>query len=809
MIKMASLHTGCKESVLLTLEHEDFSLYLTGKTPKTIHPSVHQEEASFILMSREPVALVVDQSYNMGSDTKVMGTYKPLFFEQTSYNLVIQRKTDCKIHFEHAYKPLREAIQYIDSDKRILAGILNFKNHIGYTNLEIYRDGVLHTTLTIEIYPTKMSYKEDYKMLLEDVNTSIYNLAYDFLKATYGIGSHQERSGSLTEFYSLLEVHKEVLCRSLKLITSRPHHELALTKEFGRPRPKALRHSQARQYLMKHPQNLRRHSEGYDVERALNVKKQVTYETKENQWVKYWANELILKVDKLKSLYKNLNREVDDKWISKMTHFQGQLKNQLRHSAFEEIGMPTGQLDLSFVFQMAPGYKDFYKHYKIVMGSIHLVEGIYGIATKNVAELYEYWCFIKLGMLLKSKYHLKSNGLLKINHKGIFVNLEKGKASSMTFENPKTKETFKLLYNPKMQKLPTITQQPDNVLELKKEQKDCTYKYVLDAKYKVELDENKNYLCPKEEDINTMHRYRDAIVYQDQHTAGYERTVFGAVVLFPGQDELNYRQDPLYQSIETVGIGGLPFMPSHTTLVEDFLEKLVDTSGYSHYMHTIFPQGTKQYIEDIKIEERNTLVGATRNQEQVERVKRYKIYHIPLENVRNHFMHIKYVALFESSKGKGHKGGIYYYGKVSSTQIKKRKDLVKAFPTTDNLEKEYVVYSLEDLRPLKTPIYAKGYGIMKTMYTNKTLLQHATYIPELKLETKEEFEAYLQIKRLIDDYDMLENQPNYHMYIGGVALYIETGHIIFKNQHQEESVSIDRFMKNPKAYMQQYGLLGR
>ena len=46
------------------------------------------------------------------------------------------------------------------------------------------------------------------------------------------------------------------------------------------------------------------------------------------------------------------------------------------------------------------------------------------------------------------------------------------------------------------------------------------YEFIFDAKYKIE--NSKDYknryggIGPKEEDINTMHRYRDAIVYKNK-----------------------------------------------------------------------------------------------------------------------------------------------------------------------------------------------------------------------------------------------------------------------------------------------------
>lgn len=38
-----------------------------------------------------------------------------------------------------------------------------------------------HLKVTVEVYPSKIDYKDDYKALLNDLNDEIYNLAYGFL----------------------------------------------------------------------------------------------------------------------------------------------------------------------------------------------------------------------------------------------------------------------------------------------------------------------------------------------------------------------------------------------------------------------------------------------------------------------------------------------------------------------------------------------------------------------------------------------------------------------------------------------------
>ena len=248
---------------------------------------------------------------------------------------------------------------------------------------------------------------------------------------------------------------------------------------------------------------------------------------------------------------------------------------------------------------------------------------------KELSLLYEYWCFIKINSLLRKRYKLISSDFITVNRDGIFVSLKKGTTSTLVYENPKTKETFKVCYNSiKSSKADsrnvgskTITQKPDNLLAINKIGSDKAYEFVFDAKYKIETSKEyvRSYggIGPKEEDINTMHRYRDAIVYKNKQTEGYDNCVFGAFVLFPYKAEQEYKNHDFYKSIEEVNIGGIPFLPSTTGLMEEFLDKLINESSYSTFERSLESIGRENYIKDEYFKDRTVLVGALRNKENL------------------------------------------------------------------------------------------------------------------------------------------------------------------------------------------------
>lgn len=69
---------------------------------------------------------------------------------------------------------------------------------------------------------------------------------------------------------------------------------------------------------------------------------------------------------------------------------------------------------------------------------------------------------------------------------------------------------------------------------------------------------------PMLEDLNTMHRYRDAILNSKN-----ERIIEKAIVLFPSNDKTSV--DYFLKSIEKIGIGALPFLPTNEKIVQDFI----------------------------------------------------------------------------------------------------------------------------------------------------------------------------------------------------------------------------------------------
>jgi hypothetical protein len=331
----------------------------------------------------------------------------------------------------------------------------------------------------------------------------------------------------------------------------------------------------------------------------------------------------------------------------------------------------------------------------------------------------------------------------------------------MVYENPVNGEQFILYYNtiPGSDRTPTLNQRPDNVLTLKKKDagKIKEYKYVFDAKYRLNpAYEGTSYHGtyrqpgPEEDDINTMHRYRDAIVYQEKGSGEYERSMFGAYVLFPYPDEERYKTHQFYKSIELLNIGALPFLPNSTSLVEQFLDEIIQDSPEKAYERSTRPRGTKEYYAN-QLAGKNVLVGSVRGPKQVEVARQHSFYHVPVENLASQkiITQIEYVAMCQSRRKffDPAKTGIHWVGKVVDWEVVKRKEIKEIVPEPHKEEKDYVRFTVEEWLPLKPHIALGGQGINTVLYTSKYVLDRALEIAELRLETEEDLREWREKRR--------------------------------------------------------------
>ncbi|WP_187355491.1 hypothetical protein ['Paenibacillus yunnanensis' Narsing Rao et al. 2020] len=226
--------------------------------------------------------------------------------------------------------------------------------------------------------------------------------------------------------------------------------------------------------------------------------------------------------------------------------------------------------------------------------------------------------------------------------------------------------------------------------------------------------------------------------------------MFGAYVLFPYPDEERFKNHRFYKSIELLNIGALPFLPNATSLVEQFLEEIIQDSPERAYERSTRPRGTKEYYAN-QLAGKNVLVGSVRGPGQVEVALQRSFYHLPLKNVSDVKLltQIEYVAMCQSRKKfiDPARTGIHWVGKVADWKIVRRKE-IKEVPCRPGTEEElYVRFTVEAWQRLAAPIALGGQGIYKVLYTSKYILDRALEIAELRLETEDALREWREKRR--------------------------------------------------------------
>ena len=605
---MASLRTGSNELVYIQTDKVSVTIKGQASHPNAQGAEYTEKDSIFKVFCDDRYEIALKGEFEPVAERVIgnacLGEYRtiPIFYEQQRYEIIIESLGN-EIEFWHDNYNIRNKVSAVGRSGRILSGIINFGNEIGMSDLVIRVGCSDYLRIVLEVFPSKIGYKDDYKAIVADVTAEVYNLIFDLLRKTYlGYRQNESIGNTPVEFFAIISKIYEDFIKSVDLILSHPHHELKTIHEILPSHKIKTTDNRSVRWVQKHPDHVARGGGGLSVDKALAVRKQVTYDTKENQLTKYILQSVAKKLLAIKQNYLRLQRTTDEAVVSKIDAMIHGVARRCNKGVLANVIAHEASSSMSLVFSMAPGYRDLYKYYLMLLHGLSVIGDMFNISIKDMAVLYEYWCFIKLNSIMQNsdKYEPITQNIVRVQGNGLYLSLVKGEASQVKYRNRMTNEVITLSYNPKEIDLPTTPQRPDNVLTLEKRGSDVQYEYIFDAKYRINLaspgTDYYKFIAktpgPETDDINTMHRYRDAIVYK-KGASPFERTIFGAYVLFPYSNEEEYRNHHFYQSIDKVNIGGLPFLPSATELVMDMLNQLISDSADSAFERTTLPRGSE------------------------------------------------------------------------------------------------------------------------------------------------------------------------------------------------------------------------
>ena len=533
-----------------------------------------------------------------------------VFFDNAEYPIWVDfNKEVCRAQFGSLLQSDNERFTF---RKQTLAGFINYGNDIGKSELNlIYKIGkdTKLFSLGYEVLSTKLNYHEHWRKIIEDIEQEYRMLSLDYMKRTFH-GFTPDITGETPEliWWSVFAGEQQKFIKACKNIIERPRHRLQGYEVYLRA-----------DKLKRVPANIENELAEHRREQAhlYRVEEQTqSNDTQENRFLKYALGQITEKYESLKERIESINGLAIEK-KKELAEIQATLKHLRRNPFFRTVGRFKGLNQENLVLQRATGYSQIYRTWNLLRRAYSLNDGIYRLQSKDIATLYEIWCFIEVSHIVKELLGID----VDVDHRnreemnGIFTwELGKGEHSRILFKKDDV-ELAELVYNPKhtdkendsvsMENLyvPTVAQKPDIVFQLTKrdQQKNIKMTYLFDAKYRIEGRVN-GVDTPPEDAINQMHRYRDAIYYKEHSSKGLKKEVVGGYILFPGDGQkADVEVSKFYKTIEEVNIGAFPLRPKdkeNRELLVQFIESLIRKAS-TEILDDSIPQKGLYYTHDV------------------------------------------------------------------------------------------------------------------------------------------------------------------------------------------------------------------
>lgn len=524
-----------------------------------------------------------DNNAESGNDIR----HDAVFFENTEHPLIVRgiskKLSEVSIYI-NGHSPMSQGNdkQTIISNGGELYGSLNFHNQVGMTDFTVeykYADDNYPRRLSFktEVLSYKLDYRSDLRIIISDIEHEYALLSTSFLRQTYlTIRSGNGKSSPLVWWQIFKSCYNEIITAALTII-DRPKRRLHSVPKYERAERMAYIPRELENEYQTHKNNPEYLYRSEDMV--------LSHDTIENRFLKYVLKELLRKFIEVKenimtAMYLDNPMQIDDS----VKDIEDKLLRLNNNSFFRGIGQFRGFTQDNLVMKQAYGYKTILEKWIELQQGYELEDGLRKLEVKDISDLYEIWCFIKVKNIVQEilteidkDTTTESNGGMVT--KDFIPKLIYG--GSVSFLNHDKVELASVCYNAEVKRLDehnksaivgtdtfTTVQRPDIVLQLSKtSDTGMKYTYLFDAKYRVDdQKEDNGYDVPPEDAIDQMHRYRDAIYYAegDSQHVHLKKEIIAGYVLFPGRIPLSALDDGSYyyeKSNRKIGIGAFPLRP--------------------------------------------------------------------------------------------------------------------------------------------------------------------------------------------------------------------------------------------------------
>jgi len=514
-------------------------------------------------------------------------------------------------------------------------GHLRPGSHVGFLPVSIFAGGALAGTAELEVRSRKLGYLDDYRWMLNDIAATSAELLMERFAVAQQYFKAERLSGAGTAYgrFEFLRsiVSSEALGAAWEQVMHRPHHEWVLEpelmsaaggvpaggmqlKELFRQGPR-VPWPAATTRLTSVPARVHLH------------RPQATYDTLPNRFVKFALNRWRTEIDNLQSVCRDgLVGPPLDRAIRETQGVIDWLDSALAWPIFGEVSDLEQFPANNTVLIGREGYREFYAAFGLFELVADLAweggDAVYRAGQRDVATLYEYWCFMQLAALVRGICGSVEASLITIDRTGTKLDLRRGRQSVLSGSVTRLGRRIDaaLFFNREFATGAggdhswTRAMRPDCSLQLTSpDDLDSETVWVhFDAKYRIdrvdqiftdalEVSAEDEGGAPskggraKREDLLKMHAYRDAI-----------RRSAGSYVLYPGPNEP--QANTSYRRFHEVlpGIGAFALKPSQTGQAEgvealrSFVEDVI-----THHASLLTQQRRGRYWEGVSFSARS------------------------------------------------------------------------------------------------------------------------------------------------------------------------------------------------------------
>ena len=174
---------------------------------------------------------------------------------------------------------------------------------------------------------------------------------------------------------------------------------------------------------------------------------------------------------------------------------------------------------------------------------------------------------------------------------------------------------------------------------------------------------------------------------------------------------------------------------------------IIDNIERLKYIFSLAEKVEPNASDDVEAlyKNRNVLVGVVRSKHQFYKLIKYKFYHIPIAELKNCEMPVKYVAIYQSKKLFKNKSGIVFFGEVAECKTVPRH---KIREIKKNSDEPYLYLKIKRWHRLSNKIRAnemENVAFSTTMF----LLKNSKDASELHIRSKREFEFYQKLVKIV------------------------------------------------------------